>query len=181
MANPHERAMLLCFLHTAGRKSEIFNLKWSDVDWERNQIRLWTRKRDGGTESDLVPLSAELRKSLEALRYTTGIARFIFANPQTGLPYTWHGKFLPRLCREAGVQEFGYHSLRHLAACLLDDSGEPLAYIQAMLRHKNAVTTSRYLHSLQGIKPTEKGAFTKKGARSGAQSLEDHAQMTATP
>jgi integrase len=176
-----EQSMLVAFLHLAARKSEVFNLKWSDVDWDNNRVRVWTRKRDGGREFDLLPMSDELREALHAQRYETGLGEYVFPNPETGQPYTWHGKFLPRLCKKAGVREFGYHSLRHLAACLLDESGEPLAYIQAMLRHKNAVTTSRYLHSLRGIRPPEKGAFTKKGARSGAQILGEDSQLTATP
>lgn len=175
-----ERVMLLAFLHLAARKSEVFNLKWSDVDWDKRRIRVWTRKRDGGREYDLLPASEELYAALKEQRFTTGLSEWIFPNPETGTPYTWHGKFLPRLCKAAGVREFGYHSLRHLAACLLDEAGEPLAFIQAMLRHKNATTTSRYLHSLQGIRAPKSGAFEQKGARSDAQTLEDDAQMTAT-
>jgi integrase len=164
-ATDEERDMLLVFLHLAGRKREVFNLTWEDVDFGNNKIRLWTRKRDGGREWDLLPMSPDIRSALSTQRFRTGLGEYVFPNPETGQPYTWHGKFLPRLCKMAGVREFGYHSLRHLAACLLDESGEPLAYIQAMLRHKNAVTTSRYLHSLRGIRPPEKGAFTKKGAQ----------------
>ncbi|KAF5036480.1 Phage integrase family protein [anaerobic digester metagenome] len=180
VAEPSEKVMLLAFLHLAARKSEVFHLRWSDVDWERDRVRIWTRKRDGGREYDLLPLSSELRQGLSEQRFRTGTSEWVFLNPDTRLPYSWHGKFLGRLCREAKVREFGYHSLRHLAACLLDESGEPLAYIQAMLRHKNAVTTSRYLHSLRGIRAPEKGAFAKKGARPGAQILDDSTQQTAT-
>lgn len=175
-----DKAMLLAFLHLAGRKSEVFQLKWDDIDWQKGRVRIWTRKRDGGREYDLLPLSPELRAALTKQRFLTGMTEWVFLNPETRLPYAWHGKFLPRLCKAAGVQEFGYHSLRHLAACLLDESGEPLAYIQAMLRHKNAVTTSRYLHSLRGIRAPEKGAFDKKGARPGAQILGEDSQLTAT-
>lgn len=179
VADSSERAMLLAFLHLAGRKSEVFKLRWADIDFDKNRVRIWTRKRDGGREYDLLPLSPELREVLQEQRFVTGMTEWVFLNPETRLPYSWHGKFLPRLCKLAGVREFGYHSLRHLAACLLDESGEPLAYIQAMLRHKNAVTTSRYLHSLRGIRPPKKGAF-EKGARPGAQDFEEAAQLTAT-
>ncbi|NCC84885.1 MAG: hypothetical protein EOM03_12275 [Clostridia bacterium] len=180
VAAESERGLLLAFLHLAARKSEVFTSRWADVDWERKRIKIWTRKRDGGREYDLLPISDELHAVLCEQRYRTGLSEWIFPNPETGTPYTWHGKFLPRLCKAAGVREFGYHSLRHLAACLLDEAGEPLAFIQAMLRHKNATTTSRYLHSLQGIRAPKMGAFEQKGARSGAQTLEDDAQMTAT-
>lgn len=132
--------MLFAFLHLAGRKSEISNLRWNDIDWDKNKIRIWTRKRDGGREYGLLPLSPELRAAFLEQRYKTGLTDWVFFNPETTSPYSWHGKFLRRLCERVRVREFGYHSLRHLAACLLDESGEPLAYIQAMLRHKNATT-----------------------------------------
>lgn len=180
MGNGPERTMLLSFLHLAARKNEVFNLKWSDVDWDKNRIRVWTRKRDGGLEYDLLPMSQELKAALAEHRFVTWTMEHVFINPDTDGPYTWHGKFLPRLCKKAGVRVFGYHAIRHLAACLLDESGEPLAYIQAMLRHKNATTTSIYLRSLRGIRAPEKGAFDKKGARPGAQDFEEAAQLTAT-
>lgn len=180
VADTSGKAMLLCFLHLAARKSEVFKLKWKDIDWEKNKIRLWTRKRDGGLEYDLVPLSRELKDSLTSQRFLTGTQEWVFINPETSSPYTWHGKFLKRIAKKAMVREFGYHSLRHLAACLLDESGEPLAYIQSLLRHKNATTTSLYLHSLRGIRAPEKGAFEQKGARPGAQDFEEAAQLTAT-
>ncbi len=172
--------MLLSFLHLAARKSEVLCLEWKDVDLDKRRVRIWTRKRDGGREADFVPMSDDLFMALREQRFRTGLSQWVFPNPDTGTPYTWHGKFLPRLCKAAGVKEFGYHSLRHLAACLLDEAGEPLAYIQAMLRHKNATTTSRYLHSLQGIRAPKTGAFEQKSARQGAQTLEDEAQIAAT-
>ena len=124
--------------------------------------------------------SPELKAALTEQRFVTGTMEYVFINPDTNAPYTWHGKFLPRLCKAAGVGVFGYHAIRHLAASLLDESGEPLAYIQAMLRHKNATTTSIYLRSLRGIRAPEKGAFDKKGAQPGARDFEETAQMAAT-
>jgi integrase len=45
-----DRVMLLAFLHLAARRSEIFGLTVSDLDWEHQRVRLWTRKRQGGTQ-----------------------------------------------------------------------------------------------------------------------------------
>ncbi len=48
-AEGQDKVMLAAFLYLAARRKEIFNLKWSDVDFENKRVRLWTQKRQGGT------------------------------------------------------------------------------------------------------------------------------------
>jgi integrase len=76
-----DKVMLLTFIHTAGRKKEIFSLKWEDVDFENKSIRLWTRKRNGANyESDWIPMVKELCDALEWWRKNTPIQEspFVF-------------------------------------------------------------------------------------------------------
>jgi len=48
-----DKVMLLTFIHTAGRRGEIYRLQWKDVDFDTQCIRLKTRKRKGDSlESD---------------------------------------------------------------------------------------------------------------------------------
>lgn len=64
-AGGQDRIMLLTYLHTAGRISEIFNLTWDDIDFSDNRIRLWTNKREkGNREFDWLPMTQELRYAL---------------------------------------------------------------------------------------------------------------------
>jgi len=42
-----DKVMLLAFLHLAARRSEVFRIKLSDLDFLNNQICLWTQKREG--------------------------------------------------------------------------------------------------------------------------------------
>ncbi|WP_337810398.1 tyrosine-type recombinase/integrase, partial [Desulfovibrio sp.] len=59
-------------------------------------------------------------------------------------------RMLKRLCREAGVREFGFHALRHYFASMLVSTNKvTLCDIQHMLGHQRATTTTdTYLHSL---------------------------------
>ena len=59
VAEGQDKVMLLAFLHLAARRSEIFRITWADVDFGNSRIRLWTRKRQGGSyEYDWLPMGS---------------------------------------------------------------------------------------------------------------------------
>ncbi len=61
-----DKIMLVTFLHLAARRKEVFNLEWDDIDFDNDQIRLWTSKRKDGTkEFDWVPMTTELRSAMK--------------------------------------------------------------------------------------------------------------------
>jgi integrase len=153
-----DKVMLLTFLHTAGRVKEVFSLKWDDVDFENKSIRLWTRKREGANfESDWIPMVNELCEALEWWRENTPIKKSVFVfncveakSPRYGLPFEGgRTGFMFDHCRRAGIKHFGFHSIRHLRASLLFRNNCPIAVIQKILRHRNPMTTTRYLHSME--------------------------------
>ena len=53
-----------------------------------------------------------------------------------------------RLCDQVKVKRFGFHAIRHLSVSILYNLGYEVAVIQAILRHKSANTTDRYLRSI---------------------------------
>ncbi|WP_291329954.1 site-specific integrase [Desulfovibrio sp. UCD-KL4C] len=153
---PHRKTLLLTFLHTAGRKSEILNLKKEDLDFSARKIRLWTAKRDGGVEYDWIPMTKilhdELIKHLARQKLNFPFTEYVFVNPATGRNYSSVNKMMERMCKRAGVKAFGFHAIRHLTASILDNKMIPMADIQAILRHKSPETTARYIHSIRGAK-----------------------------
>lgn len=156
-----DKVFLLTLLHTAARKGEILRLKWSDVDFHESRIRLWTRKRrDGNLESDWIPMTEQLRNALLKHRQNAnGVNVFTREN---GQPYKWRQHLMKYLCGVAGVKHFTFHAIRHLTASMLDKAGLELAVIQAILRHKSATTTARYLHSLRGTKVALDEVFSQQ-------------------
>lgn len=154
-----DRAMLLTYLHTGARRDEVFRLRWEDIDFANNKLTLWTRKRQGGAwEADTVPMTQDLREALLKERSkSTG----------TGLVFTWNGRqfkhrqhWLKYWCGQAGVPRFSFHGIRHLTASWLDAHNVPLTTIQAVLRHKSATTTARYLHELRGVQADLDSVFS---------------------
>jgi integrase len=96
-----------------------------------------------------------------------------------GRPFRVRQHFMRRLCEKAKVKVFGFHAIRHLTASILYRKGHSLSHIQAVLRHKNPTTTSRYLRSLgleqvrealeEGLKgPARVIAFKQKTLGSGS-------------
>lgn len=157
-----DRVMLLAYLHLAARRTELFRTRLSDVDLSRRSVRLWTRKREGGAwEYDILPLTRELTSELTAwLQRRMAQATedkehlFVCLSPQPvneqyfGLPFLKRSHIMARWCKQANVTKFGWHGIRHLTASTLYRRGYNVSHIQAVLRHKSATTTSRYLRSL---------------------------------
>lgn len=151
-ATQQERDILTVISYTGARLSEVLNLKWEDVS--DGSIRLWTHKsRNGSKTSRLVPVGHTLRDVLTRLHPLSEGSPYVFVNPATHGPYRRNQpsicRMLKRLCREAGVREFGFHALRHYFASMLVSTNKvTLCDIQHMLGHQRATTTDTYLHSL---------------------------------
>lgn len=144
--------MLLCFLHLAARKQEIFRLRREDVDLSRKQVSLCTKKRkDGSDHWDWLPMTDRLHKAMSRhLAVLPG--PWVFPDPQTGEPYIARQRWLARLCRKAKLKPFGLHGIRHLSASILVSARVSLLDVQAILRHTNLTTTQRYVHRLDSVR-----------------------------
>lgn len=159
VAQGQDRVMLTAYLYTAARREELFRLKWADVDFKNNTLRLFTKKTRGSSwRADCLPILPELRQALvwwwDARPYKT--AEHVFTcledtpskNHVPGGPFKSRQHLMPRLCKRAGVKPFGFHAIRHLRAVMLYKGGALVHEIQLWLRHESASTTERYLKSL---------------------------------
>lgn len=162
VANEKHQVILLCYLFTAARRDEIKRLKWSDVDFEKGLVRLWTRKRKSGWEYDWIPLVPSLALQLKAWKLKSGSVDYVFMNPEKTDRLRSFRYFMPNLTKRAGVRHFGVHAIRHLTAVSLYQAGETVATIQQILRHENPTTTEIYLRSL-GVLQVSRGALERYG------------------
>jgi integrase len=196
VAKGQDQIMLLTYYYLAARRNEIFLLKWTDVDFNSNQVRLWTQKRKGNDrESDWLPMTPDLkhallthREMMDSYSFTDNEYVFVcldkthFCEDYYGKPFKVRQHFMERLCEKAKVKKFGFHSIRHLVATTLYHNGRKLSEIQAILRHKSPSTTERYLRSL-GIKglrnALEEGLSSPTNFAPIRQALEDGLGKTA--
>jgi len=144
-----DKRMLLCYLYSGARRAELFQLRWSDVDFINGRILLhWKKNRLGTLKSAWISLTDEAMEALREQHKETGKGKWVFAEPGTGAPYQYRLQWLRRLCKRAGVERFGFHGIRHLCASILAGKGVPLVDIQHHLRHDHLSTTERYIHKL---------------------------------
>nr|WP_287412370.1 tyrosine-type recombinase/integrase [Pseudodesulfovibrio sp.] len=155
VAEGQDKIMLLTFLHTAGRRGEIYRLQWEDVDFINQRICLKTRKRKGGSlESDWIPMTEELTDTLRD-HHKAAVNEWVFIQPKgqhKGKPYTENRGFPQALCDKAEVKRFGCHGIRGLTASILAKHDVPMVAIRDTLRHKNLRITERYVRGLDSVR-----------------------------
>lgn len=166
-AEPWEREWIFVELHTAARQNELINLLWKDIDFSRNTITLWTRKRRGGGRTPRVLNMGERLRDvfmgIRARHKDLPYSEHVFLAPSTGKPFHRQTRALKylfiRLCAKVNRKRaeegrvpmvpFTMHSLRHFVALKLRDSKQVTPHqIQAFLGHTKLDTTDIYLRSL---------------------------------
>jgi integrase len=148
-----DKLMLLTYLYTAARRSELFRIKIStDLDFETGRIRLTDQKSGGkGWCEAWLPMLDELYKLLFE-HVQTCTSDYLFLDPDTGEPYKERRNIMAKWCERAGVKTFGWHGIRHLSATVLAQNNVPMEQIQQILRHSNLSTTEKYVGRLGVVK-----------------------------
>jgi site-specific recombinase XerD len=151
-ADPDDMDLILTLYHTAGRISEVFNIKWEDVNFDQRWVRLWTRKRRGGELQEDKLAMTDTLYSIMNRRWNNRnkSTQYVFHNEDSS-KFTYQQKryIMRKLCKKAKVKEFGFHAIRHHVASILADSGKAsLSQIQKMLRHRRTTTTDNYIKTL---------------------------------
>lgn len=152
-----ERTLVLLAASTGLRQSELFGLKWRDVDFERGELSV-TRSIVFGvvgrckTESSQkpVPLHPQLRDTLLTWRETckfTGYEDWIFASRlhKGRRPY-WGASILRKYVRPVAEshniqKRIGWHTFRHTYSTLLRSVGAEFKVMQELMRHSTLRTT----------------------------------------
>jgi site-specific recombinase XerD len=138
--------MVTVALHTGLRKTEMFSLQWSAVDFRQGQVtaRGVTTK---SKKTRIIPMSEPLRECLQKLARVRVINNpyvFVGALPgdrQKDLPKYWEDYL-----KEAGIHELRWHDLRHTFATRLVMAGVDLYSVMKLLGHSSLKMTQRYAH-----------------------------------
>lgn len=143
---PYIKPIIICALQTGMRKSEIFNLQWSNINFDYNYIELLETKSG---KSRKIPIS---EKMLIVLKNQPKDSDYVFVNLETGLPYRDIHKSFQSALKKANISNFRFHDLRHTVATRLVEKGVPLPVVQEILGHAKIETTMRYTHVIPSQK-----------------------------
>jgi len=163
MADPWVRPFIVMGVHTGLRLSEICNLAWSDVDFERGFLRVGHESKSHKVR--YVPLNSVSGGVLESQKRCfgpSGPVAQVFVNPRRTTPYRSKSvshdfkKAVRRLAQEwnrrgrrseaQSLEGVTFHTTRHTFASWLIQRGIPEAGIQQYLGHSSNTMTRRYAH-----------------------------------
>jgi integrase len=131
-------------LVSALRKSELFKLRWDDIDFDRGFIHIRTPK---GGKDQTIPLNQAAREILENHPKDSNSV-FVFPGRGGGQRVEMR-RPIDRIRKRAGLPaDFRpMHGLRHTFASMLASSGQvDLFTLQKLLTHKTPAMTQRYAH-----------------------------------
>jgi integrase len=152
-----DRALYRTAAMTGLRRGELLALRWRDVDWLAQRIRVrqnYVRGQFGTPKSKRstrsVPMALEVAAELNALSETsrfTDDEDLVFAHPATGKPLYVAGiaRRMRKALRAAGLdQAHRVHDLRHTFGTQCASAGVPMRTLQEWMGHKDIKTTQRY-------------------------------------
>lgn len=156
--------IVLIALYYGLRRSEVIGLRWSAIDFERNEMRIehtvvknLTIEAKDSTKTDLsratFELIPEVRKVLLELKEKRPANTeyiFVWEDGRSIRPDYVTKAFRNHL-KNCGLPKMRFHDLRHSTASILFDRGMSLEDVKNWLRHSDIETTSNiYLHYSRG-------------------------------
>lgn len=170
VSNPKYKTLFMLAALGGMREGEILGSKWSDIDWDNNQIyvqrsynkRTWYLPKTK-TSKRRVDLGPKMMASLRKWRLACPPNELDLIFPsEAGKPLaesTMVRKFFKPALRKADLPDIRFHDLRHTYASLLIEQGENIKYIQTQLGHSSPVVTLEiYAHLM---KPTNQESAIK--------------------
>jgi integrase len=161
--NPWSLYAIRLLLLTGCRLNEILTLKWEEVDFNNQCLRL----RDSKTGKKLVYLSTvavEILKNVPQLENNP----YVICGEKKGAHLINLQKPWRRIRKKADIDHVRLYDLRHTFASIAASDGLSLPIIGALLGHKQTQTTARYAHLIGKplLEATEKigGRIMEKAA-----------------
>jgi integrase len=141
--NPEARRAVIIALNTGMRPGEIMNLRWSYIDETNGMIFLPKSITKAGKERE-VPICTKVREVLAEMKsFPLGEGDYLFHHRKGVILSDKKGAFHAAL-REAEIEDFHFHDLRHTFASRLP----PDPYLRRdLLGHATVDMSAHYSHT----------------------------------
>jgi integrase len=143
--NPHLYGMVLIAASMGLRFGEVASLRWRNIDFENGFVNLETTKNG---DSRSIPLPNQLASYLKNLERPKMPEEFLFPSfdPERRHPPSMIRKAFQKALKEAKIENFKFHDLRHTCASHLAMNGATQGELMEILGHRSPAMTRRYAH-----------------------------------
>jgi len=157
----HLQPMILMSLNTGLRRGELFRVKWSDVNLNDGLSVLSVRAAAAKSgKPRQVPLNSEAAAALKAWhrQHRNPPAGGLVFEGKDGAQFNNTKRSWERLLKDATIERFRWHDMRHHFASRLVMAGVDLNTVRELLGHGDLKMTLRYAH----LAPEHKAAAVEK-------------------
>jgi len=143
-----DRVMMALLAYTGGRKTEIRNLNWCNIDFKQQVVHIIKGKGKKDREIPLIqPLAVALLDYYNE-RHPQANEPILLSDSNRRMSNTDFQNLFRRYLRKCGLSKKGYspHKCRHAFATLLYQNGVDIFTIQKMLGHSDLNSTKIYTH-----------------------------------
>jgi integrase len=138
-------------LQTGFRRGVFLGLRWRDVDFKAGVLTI-PKSKNGETRH--VPMTSTVRAILSHLPRRLDTTALVFPNSEGHRDLRWAKKIVPAALRDAEIEGFRFHDLRHTFASRLAMEGLDLLTIKELGGWKSLSMVQRYAHLSPGHRRT---------------------------
>lgn len=142
----HRLCELDVALGTGMRKSEQYGLKWKDVDFAHRTITLRDTKNGQARTVYMIDDVVTAMNTLKKLKLNRREGKQHPTPEDTVFAIGDNKKWWVAALKEAEIEDFRWHDLRHTFCSRLSQSGASLKIIQEAAGHKTIAMAARYAH-----------------------------------
>ncbi len=135
--------LIVMAMHTGLRRGELLTLRWEHISLPNRYLTIRSENAKS-KKRRTVPLNDTVFHLLDAWRVQNPSADFVFVHhgqPVSFFSYPWRN-----LLKEAKIEQFRFHDLRHHFASKLVMAGVDLNTVRELLGHADLKMTLRYAH-----------------------------------
>ncbi|EGR2784238.1 TPA: tyrosine-type recombinase/integrase [Vibrio parahaemolyticus] len=135
--------LVITAMHTGMRKGELLTLRWEHVSFPNRYLTIRSENAKS-KKTRTLPLNDTVLNLLENWRAQNPDADYVFVannQPVEFFQYPWQS-----LLKQAGIENFRFHDLRHHFASKLVMAGVDLNIVRELLGHADIKMTLRYAH-----------------------------------
>ena len=146
----HLKPMVLVSLNTGMRRGELFDLKWSAVNFDTKTITV-AGATTKTSDTRHIPMNKETIGVQDAWKKQVSESPYVFPGQGGGRFEDVKSAWL-KLLERAQIDGFRWHDMRHDFASRLVMAGVPLNTVRDLLGHADIKMTLRYAHLAPGTK-----------------------------